>query len=127
MQITKDDSIAQVLVDAGELAPDQTRDKKLHTITQAIGGSVEFKEIEPHIYPVKIKSRGAFLICSDGLHDMVSIDDIEEIMVAAGSPEERVGDLFDAAMKSGGEDNITIIWLEIEPSPQDSRTPDKGT
>jgi len=114
MQVTKDDSIAQVLVDAGELAMDETRSKNLHQLTQAIGGSVEEKGIDPHTYPLKISNQASFLICSDGLHDMVSLDDMEAIMAKETSPGDRVNGLFQAALKGGGEDNITIIWLDVE-------------
>ena len=113
MQVTKDDSIAQVLVDAGELSMDETRGKNLHQITQAIGGTLEKKEIEVHTYPLKISSQVSFLICSDGLHDMVSLDEIEAIMNADNSAMSRVNGLFRAAMENGGEDNITIIWLDL--------------
>ena len=113
-QITKDDSVAQVLVDAGKLAPDETRDKKLHQITQAIGGGPEFSDIDPHQYPVRIKNRADFLVCSDGLHDMVSLDAMEDIVSREKTPEQIVGKLFQTAMESGGEDNITIIWAEIQ-------------
>ena len=114
MQITKDDSIAQVLVDAGELSMDETRDKKLHQITQAIGGATEEKEIDPHTYPIKISNQASFLICSDGLHDMVSLDEIEAIVAKENSPINRVDGLFQAALKNGGEDNITIIWIDVD-------------
>lgn len=115
MQITKDDSIAQVLVDAGELVSDETRGKNLHQITQALGGAAERKEIDPHVYPIKIGKQASFLICSDGLHDMVSLDDIEGMVAEAKTPVDRVGKLFNAALEGGGEDNISIIWLEVEP------------
>lgn len=113
-QITKDDSIAQVLIDAGKLDPQDTRDKKLHTITQSIGGQHELKDIEPHIYPIKVKQSASFLICTDGLTDMVSLDDMEEIVKKEETPEQVVRGLHQAAMDAGGEDNITIIWAEAQ-------------
>ena len=86
----------------------------LHQLTQALGGSTEKKEITPHTYPQKIGSKTSFLICSDGLHDMVPLDDIESITAKPTPPEEKVSKLYEAALRGGGEDNISIIWLEIK-------------
>ena len=114
MQVSKDDSIAQVLVDAGELGPEETRSKNLHQITQALGGSSDKKGIDPHMYPLKIGKEASFLICSDGLHDMVSLDDIESITAESTTPQEKVTSLYEAALRGGGEDNISIIWIKVE-------------
>ena len=54
------------------------------------------------------------MICSDGLHDMVSLDDIESIAAESTTPQEKVTGLYEAALRGGGEDNISIIWMKVE-------------
>ena len=52
-----------------------------------------------------------FLICSDGLTDMVSIETIKSIISSSNGAKECAMRLMDAALNNGGSDNITIIVL----------------
>jgi PPM family protein phosphatase len=112
-QITHDDSTAQVLVDAGLAEADTPRSEKVHGITQAIGGTFEQKTIEPHVYSIRLSSLCRFLLCTDGLTDAVDLDGMEAAMSGALSPAEAGKALFDAFMRAGGKDNITIIVADV--------------
>jgi PPM family protein phosphatase len=112
-QITHDDSTAQVLVDAGLAEADAPRNEKVHGITQAIGGTFEQKTIEPHVYAVRISSFCRFLLCTDGLTDAVNLDGMEEAINEGASPAKAAKALFDAFMRAGGRDNITIIVADV--------------
>lgn len=66
------------------------------------------KGIVPHIGVARKKAH--YLICSDGLTDMVSLDEIEDIMASAGFDEIGIS-LINAAKNAGGEDNITVAVI----------------
>lgn len=115
VQITRDDSEAEDLIDVGLLQPyDGPRPGFLHALTQAIGGREEVIDIDPHMHPLHIEERARFLICSDGLTDMLHSPEILDILVAEPSAERAVKTLFERAMNAGGVDNITLAVIEIE-------------
>lgn len=68
--------------------------------------------IEPYTSHLKIKSTDRFVLCSDGLTDMVPEPDICEI-VSSQKPDEAIRGLYSQAMKNGGRDNITMIIFEV--------------
>ena len=114
-QITRDDSEAEDLVDQGLLEPyEGRRPGYLHALTQAVGGRDHPVKIVTHVHPLRISTRARFLICSDGLTDMMKTSEIEEIFVARPNIEDTVSGLFQAAMDAGGVDNITIAVIDIE-------------
>lgn len=93
-------------------------------ILQCIGGSTEFSKIQPHVSEHQIGPLGeTYLICSDGLSDMLSQDEIE--LAFAGSLEDTVMRLFQAACDAGGRDNISIIIIEVSPD-ESLNTPPSG-
>jgi serine/threonine protein phosphatase PrpC len=115
VQITRDDSEAEDLIDLGLLQPyEGPRPGFLHALTQAIGGREEVIEIETHVHPLHVEDRARFLICSDGLTDMLHAPEIREVLLAERRPERAVAELFDRAMNAGGVDNITLAVIDIE-------------
>ncbi len=52
---------------------------------------------------------GAWLLCTDGLTDLVSVDDMEKILATHTNDEAAVHALWQAAMAAGGKDNISIV------------------
>jgi PPM family protein phosphatase len=114
-QITRDDSEAEDLVDQGLLQPyEGRRPGYLHALTQAVGGRERTVKIVTHVHPLRISSRARFLICSDGLTDMMKTSEIEAILEARPQIPDAVSSLFQAAMDVGGVDNITIALIDIE-------------
>jgi serine/threonine protein phosphatase PrpC len=84
-------------------------------ITQALGGAETFIDIAPHIGNEPVMPGWRYLICSDGLTDMVAFDGIErELAKPAG---EALQSLVTAAMAAGGRDNISIIIADIQGEP----------
>ena len=57
-----------------------------------------------------------FLLCSDGLYDMVPDDDLLEILTTPPCKQSVCGQLLDAAMNNGGRDNVTVIVVKIQDS-----------
>lgn len=81
-------------------------------LTQFLGVPESDFIIQPYIAKGKYKLGNKYLLCSDGLTDMVDIDTIKKI-VDSLSTEAATQILLDTALKNGGKDNITIILCEI--------------
>ncbi len=115
-QITKDDTIAQAMEEAGMWKPGEVRPAGFHGLTQALGGSMAYREIVPQTHDCPLENRASYLLCTDGLTDMLSLDQMEEGL-SLEKPELILDGLFEAAMGAGGKDNLTIICLEVERRP----------
>ncbi|MFC4563162.1 PP2C family protein-serine/threonine phosphatase [Nocardiopsis mangrovi] len=77
-------------------------------ITQSLGGSGSTAMV-PHVGRDHEPDPGAWLMCSDGLSDLVLLEDMERIIAEAGSDEAAVHALWQAAMEASGRDNISIL------------------
>jgi serine/threonine protein phosphatase PrpC len=114
-QISADDSVEQLLIHEGLLeASEGVRSNYMHALTQSVGGSAEYHRLEPHFYPLTVKKSARFLLCTDGLTDMISNKTIESYIVPQLKPAAAVQSLFSAAMEAGGRDNITIAIVDVE-------------
>ncbi len=114
-QITRDDSVEQMLVDEGLMrSHDGIRPSNMHALTQSVGGSRDHVVIEPHFYPLPDTERARFILCTDGLSDMLSQRDMERIAIPVLEPAAAASVLFAAAMEAGGKDNITITVVDVE-------------
>lgn len=71
--------------------------------------------IEPHILKDTVQPGDIYLICSDGLTDMVREDRLRQIIADDPVPKRAAGRLLDAAMAAGGKDNITMILIRCMP------------
>ena len=111
-QITHDHSYVQYLVDMGKMTPEEARNStNRNIITRAVGTE---QEIEADIENVDMggEQDTYFLLCSDGLTNMVSDEDIAAMVLGEGEPEEKVLSLIAAANTNGGSDNITAVLLK---------------
>jgi serine/threonine protein phosphatase PrpC len=78
-------------------------------ITQTLGGSRAFLPIAPHIGEHELVLPSRWLVCSDGLTDMLGDAELERAMAA--SDEDALRAMFAAAMQAGGADNISIMLV----------------
>jgi serine/threonine protein phosphatase PrpC len=111
-QITRDHSYVQELIDKGLFTKEQARasDKK-NVVTRALGVG-PIVEVEVHEYPVKVGD--IYLMCSDGLTDLVADEDIETTFrESKGNMNEIAGHLVNLANASGGKDNISVILTKV--------------
>ena len=126
-QLTRDDSEAEELIEMGLLpANAEIRPGYLHALTQAVGGRLEPVEIEVHTTPVKFAGTMRFLICTDGLTDMVGRAAMEEITGPMRAPDATAEALFGLAMDAGGLDNITLAVIDVEHRPEKPRGAKRG-
>lgn len=115
-QVTRDQTIAQDLIDRGVLTPDRAKGSPLaHVLSSAIGGA----DAAPEVTRVDVTPRGCvILFCTDGLTKHVSDAEIAEQLGAMESAEQVCRSLLDLALARGGSDNITlVIGRAPKPSP----------
>jgi PPM family protein phosphatase len=111
-QITEDHSLVEEMVRGGELTPEQAEDHPQRSIiTRALG--IE-PEVEVDVYPVELRAGDRLLLCSDGLTTMVRTDDITAILRGEPDPQRAANLLVDAANEAGGEDNVTVVVLDVD-------------
>jgi serine/threonine protein phosphatase PrpC len=82
-------------------------------ITQSLGGSFAFIPVEPHIGSDVLAIPSRWLLCSDGLTDMLDCEEIARCMEAGD--EEAARNLIQAALAAGGHDNISLIIVSVGP------------
>ncbi|HSE22423.1 MAG TPA: protein phosphatase 2C domain-containing protein [Pyrinomonadaceae bacterium] len=107
-QLTSDHTLAQALIDAGIVRPDDpTTRTTRHVLTTALGAIA--KGTEPEVQRVDIKMGDQVLLCTDGLTEMVPDDQIAAILNSTGSSDNASQELINAALDGGGRDNITVV------------------
>jgi serine/threonine protein phosphatase PrpC len=106
-QVTRDQTVAQEMIDRGVLTPERAHASPLnHVLSSAIGAS----EALPEITRVDIRQRGCVtLVCSDGLTKHVSDDEIAQALGTMTSAEQVCRSLLELALDRGGSDNITLV------------------
>lgn len=125
-QLTKDHSLVQGLVDAGLVKPEDAADHpSAHRITRALGTQADV-DVELAPEPLPLAPGDAFVLCSDGLSDLVQPKDIAEAL-AKPPRAEAAARLVDLANARGGHDNITAVVLRVSepPPPQVAAPPPK--
>ncbi len=89
--------------------------KRSGTLIQCLGGASAQIEVEPHISRLTLSHIERFLLCSDGLTDMLDQDTLEDCLDP--DPDRTVQRLFDAAMAAGGADNISVAIVDYQTDP----------
>jgi PPM family protein phosphatase len=110
-RLTRDHSLVQDQVDRGIITPDEARKHHLqHVILKAVGvaGNLEVDHIKGEAVPGDV-----FLLCSDGLTDMVDDATISAILSLPHDLALRAESLVEAANSAGGRDNITVVLGEV--------------
>ena len=111
-QLTKDHSLLQEQIDGGLITPEQARKSaNKNLVTRALGID---PKVEPEINDFDTLPGDIYLLCSDGLYDMVSDEDIDMALQALGGNLKLcVQQLLQMANDNGGRDNISIILVRI--------------
>ena len=110
VQITKDHSLLQEQVDAGLLTPEQALiSPNKNLITRALG--VE-DVVQPEINEHPVKPGDLYLMCSDGLSDMIKHGVIAAILAGTHTLPQKAAQLVAAANQAGGHDNISVLLVQ---------------
>ena len=105
-QITRDQTMAQELIDLGVLTRSDAATTKLaHTLSSSIGG----RQTAPVVTRMDLAWGNVVLLCSDGLTRHVSDDRIRDHLRSMTSAKQVCEDLVQEALEDGGSDNITVI------------------
>ena len=111
-QLSDDHSLVGEQVRQGILTPEQAKTSSLgNVLLQAIGITPELDICQKKVH---LAAGDCFLLCSDGLTNMISDQEIEKILKQPGALYPRCDDLIEAAIAAGGKDNITTIVLQID-------------
>ncbi len=110
-QLTEDDTLVNIAIKAGQMSYEEAENSdKRHTITNSIGYT-DFRLNINSGPDLRVDDR--LLICSDGLHDLVAIERIEEI-ISQSPIDQAVTRLVDEAKTNGGHDNISIVLIKYD-------------
>ena len=116
-QITRDQTMAQELVDLGVLTrADAPRSPFAHTLSSSIGGS----QAAPVVTSIDMAWGHVLLLCSDGLTKHVSDEQLRERLRSMTSAKQACQTLLEDALRGGGSDNITIIVGRALPGVRDA-------
>jgi protein phosphatase len=111
VQITKDHSLVQVQIDMGVISEFEARSQSHKNIILRAVGVTDTLEID--IRGIKFHPGDIFLLCSDGLTDMVEDEVLVEVLSTPTALETKAEGLIELAKVVGGEDNITVVMGQI--------------
>jgi len=110
-QITKDHSLVQEQVEQGLISALEAKTHSLrHIIMRAVGIN---DALAVDFIKGKILTGDIFLLCSDGLSDMVDESVIQEVLSRPLALDRKTDALIEAAKSAGGHDNITVVLCEV--------------
>ena len=112
VQVTRDQSLVNQLIEAGQLTEAEAETfEHNNIILQALGTA---DTVQVNLTYVVLQPGDTLMLCSDGLSGMVRFDEIREILRGTSDPFEACGLLIDRANQAGGHDNITVIVAQFD-------------
>ena len=112
VQLTEDHSLLRELVSSGQLAEDKSGEFLYkNIITKAIGTE---PIVEPSVSTGEPEAGDLIMICSDGLSDLLTSDEVEVILKQATSLDTAAHHLVSAAKDRGGHDNVTVVLIQLQ-------------
>jgi protein phosphatase len=111
-QLTKDDSLIRQLSEAGKIGNSESGEAMYKgIITKAIGTE---KEVDPSVHTTEIQDQDIYLMCTDGLSDMLNLKEIESIINSNPDIQKAGENLVKRAKEKGGFDNITVVLNKVK-------------
>ena len=119
-QITHDHSLLQEQIDSGMITPEQAAfSANKNLVTRAVGVE-DTVLLETHLH--EVMPGDTYLLCSDGLSDMLDDDSIAQLLMGAETLPEAASALVDAANEAGGKDNISVVLARVRGLPGSTRS-----
>ncbi len=109
LQITKDHSLVEEMVRRGLITKEEAKTHPDKNITRVLGIG---PEVEVDFFDIHLKENSTLLLCSDGLSNMVSDDDIWRIANTSRDLRETGMRLVSLANENGGKDNIAVVLVQ---------------
>ena len=111
IQLSHDHSVAEELVDRGELSEAEAAiHPHRHILTRALGVS---SDVDVDVWEMTPESGDRYLLCSDGLTNEVPESQINDVLTSVPDPQQAADKLVRLANESGGNDNITVVVLDV--------------
>jgi protein phosphatase len=107
-QITRDHTLAQMMLDVGMLRPEEAEKHAGRNIMTNVLGGPE-PGVSGDVHRIHVVDGDRLLLCTDGLTRLINDDQITAILSQNADPQEACEALIDSALKAGGPDNITVI------------------
>lgn len=106
-QISEDHSLVNEQIKAGMITPEEAKHSRYkNIITRSVGFE---EEVQVDVMGLVVEPEDVFLLCSDGLANMVEDQELQEVVLTAPRFEDIPQRLIDLANERGGDDNITVI------------------
>jgi protein phosphatase len=123
--ITEDHSLVAELVRSGDLTRDEASEHpQKNLITRALGAEVEV-EVDTTVLPIRSGDR--FILCSDGLSDMIPETRMLDLLTfSPEGPEKAAQTLVSAALEAGGTDNVTVVVVDVKEGDPPAEEPRRG-
>ena len=111
-RLTRDHSMVQEQLDCGAITAEQARHAvNRNVLTRAVGIDAD---VEADIRTIAIRRDDLYLLCSDGLTDMMTDDEIRQTLLASGTDVRlAAGHLVELANEAGGHDNVSLILARV--------------
>ena len=111
-QLTEDQSLVNALLKSGEITPEEAENyPNKNIVTQSLGVT---SSVEIDFVRMTIKNEDTLILCSDGLSDMLSLEEIRNVMNHYSDVEQQVEKAVQEANEAGGRDNITVAIAKIQ-------------
>ena len=111
-KVTKDHTLVNLLVETGELTKEEAvNHPRKNVLMRALGAN---NPIDVDIFYLDIKESDGIFLCSDGLTNMLTVEQIEKVLNSDISLEEKIVKLIKKSNLRGGTDNVSIAYLEKE-------------
>ncbi len=110
-QITLDHSLVETMVRGGQLSPDEAAvHPGRNVLTRALG--IE-PDLEVDLFSEPVAAGDRYLLCSDGLYNELSDDEIAATLRRVDAPWDAASELVAAAVDAGGRDNVTVVVVDV--------------
>jgi protein phosphatase len=112
VQVTRDQSLVNQLIEAGQLTEEEAETFEHNNIILQALGTADTVQVD--LTYVHLRKGDALMLCSDGLSGMVRNDEIREVLRTVSEPIEVCKTLTDRANQAGGHDNITVVVAKFD-------------
>lgn len=110
-KISKDHNFVAEQVEMGLMTVEEAAQSPMkHVLTKNLGS---YEELEPDIFEIEPAKNDRFVLCSDGLTDLVTDDEILQMVEDEQDPENLCRNFIDIALKRGGHDNTTVVTVSL--------------
>ncbi|MGD8389290.1 MAG: protein phosphatase 2C domain-containing protein [Desulfobacteraceae bacterium] len=122
-RLSKDHTIVSEQVDMGMMTPEEAENSPLkHVLTRNLGSS---EDVDADVYEIEPVNGDRFVLCSDGLTDLVSEEEILMAVMEGTEPHALCQELLDIALRRGAHDNTTVVTVWISGVDRAKDTPFK--